>query len=279
MSRRSRITLLAIVLASFALSCSEAPTGPNDTAWRYLPGRVESLVYGPFRDGRQCWVYLPPDYANSGRRYPVLYFNDGEAVFDVAAGIHLNRICEEMIRGGQIEPIIVVAIENGPGHQRFVDYTPWTSWEWAPNGGGDAYLRAVVDTLKPEVDRRFRTLTDPEHTAMAGTSLGGLISVYAAYAHGGTFGKVGAFSPAYPYAGYEMLRLAQATGRPPHLVRFYQDTGWPYDNFIDGMESIALGQGFVSGVDLVSVVARGAEHTNAAWAHRAPAMLRFLFPR
>ncbi len=282
MRRRTQVKVCVLALALLTVSCSQAPTGPNDSTWHFLSGHVEPLLFAPFRDGRKCWVYLPPGYATTDRRYPVLYFNDGEVVFDVDEGMHVNRVCEELIRGGQMEPIIVVAIANGPGNQRNIDYTPWPSPILKPNGGGDAYVRAIRDTLKPEIDRRFRTLTDPEHTAMAGMSLGGLISAYAAYAYGETFGRIAAFSPTYGYydtAGVSMPEFAQRMGRSRHFIRFYQDTGWPHDNSVGAMESVALSQRFRSGIDFMSVTQAGAEHTNAAWTHRCPEMLKFLFPR
>lgn len=277
-SRKAVAIALAALLAA-QLSCSRTPTGPEDNPWWQLPGHVESLVYGPFREGRQCWVYLPPNYTASNRRYPVLYLNDGEIAFDRNPGMHVNRICEDLIRRGEIEPLIVVAIENGPGHQRFMDYTPWTAPEWQPNGGGEFYLQAIRDTLKPEVDRRFRTLPGSGTTAIAGYSLGGLISAYAGYAHSSTFGKIACFSPTYGYGYPGMYGFAQSIGRPAGLIRFYQDTGYPDDNWIGSMERLALEQGFVSGLDFMSVTVPGGEHRSGSWEHRFPTMLRFLFAR
>jgi len=269
--------VVALALGVGATQCAQSPTGPKGDPWRFLPGTVVSLSFAEFRNGRQCWVYLPPGYAQSSRRYAVLYLNDGETAFDGEFGMHVNRICEDLIRRGEIEPIVVVAIENEPDRRTF-DYTPWTASYWMPNGGGDAYLEAVRDTLKREVDRRFRTLTDPGSTAIAGTSLGGLISAYAGYAYDSTFGKVAAFSPSYGYASYAIVRYAETRGRPYFFERFYQDTGYPDDNWLGPMEQVALAQGFQLGVDFMSLTAEGGEHSSSSWEHRFPDMLRFLFP-
>lgn len=269
--------LLAAILGLSPLGCAQSPTGPKGDPWRFLPGTVVSFSFPAFRDGRQCWVYLPPSYAQSDRRYPVLYLNDGETAFDDEYGMHVSRICEDLIRRGEIEPIIVVAIESGG--QRILDYTPWPVAAYSyfgPNGGGDFYIRAIRDTLKPEVDRRFRTLPDPGNTAISGSSVGGLISVYAAYAYDSTFGKVGAFSPSYWWTGFHSF--VESSGRPALLKRFYQDTGYPADNWIGQMEEIVLSQGFVLGLNFMSVSAEGGEHSNASWEHRFPEMLRFIFP-
>lgn len=259
--------LIAVVFAVLAASCAEAPTGPNDNGWRLLPGKVEPLSFAGFRGGRQCWVYLPPGYGTSERRYPVLYLNDGELAFQ--RGMQVNRICESLIRRGEIEPLIVVAIETGG--KRFEEYVPLEA------RSGESYVAAVADTLKPEIDRRYRTLTGPENTAISGFSLGGLISAYAGYADS-TFGKVGAFSPSYGWTLPSFMYWAEARGRPRHLVRYYQDTGYPRDNGIRGMESVLVAQGFRHGVDLMSVTVPGAEHVFDACQHRFPGMLRFLFP-
>src|SRR5215467_7962325 len=85
-----------LVAAALASSCSRAPTDPNLAAWRMLPGHVESFSAPGFRAGRPCEVYLPPGYATSGVRYPVLYATDGEALFDGPNELHANRICEDL---------------------------------------------------------------------------------------------------------------------------------------------------------------------------------------
>lgn len=270
--------LLATIAVISSAGCSGSPTGPNDNTWLQLPGHVERVSVPTFRNNRPCWVYLPPGYSQTNRRYPVLYMHDGELVFDAQGGMHVNRICETLIRRGQIRPLIVVAVGNGhTPFQRNIDYTPWEA-DFFPGmeGGGDLYIRAIRDTLKPEIDRRFRTLADPFNTAIAGASLGGLISVYAAYSYDSTFGKVAAFSPSYWWSGFH--QFVEGQGRPPLLARFYQDTGTPDDNIIWFMEQIALGQGFQLGVDFVSYEVPGANHDFAAWEHRFPVMLRFLFP-
>lgn len=204
-----------------------------------------------------------------------MYLNDGEAMFEGSGRLHVNRICEDLIRRGEIEPLILVAIENGPGDQRRIDYTPWRGGS-TPTGGGDLYLIAIRDTLKPEIDRRYRTWTGPYDTAIVGLSLGGLISLYAGYTFDGTFGKVGAFSPSYWWPG--LYEYVDSLPRPPNLSRVYQDSGYPDDNSIGAIEQLLLADGFRLGIDLMSVEVLGGEHEGSYWEHRFPDMLRFLFP-
>src|SRR5262245_1887338 len=86
---RPHLRLLSALLGVLALACARGVTGPDGNTWRLLPGTVERLSVPAFRAGRTCWVYLPPGYATSGKRYPVLYLNDGETAFDGSYGIHV----------------------------------------------------------------------------------------------------------------------------------------------------------------------------------------------
>jgi len=273
--------ILWFAATMFVASCSRTPLDPNEASWRMLPGHVERFSDPAFRAGRTCWVYLPPDYSASHDRYPVLYATDGELMFDGAGEMHVNRICEDLIRSGEIRPIIVVAIENVPG-ERFWDLAPWYDYEfYSQGGGGEAFLRAIRDTLKPAIDRHFRTSPDPANTAIAGVSLGGLFAAYAGLESSDTFGNVAAFSPSYWLSRYRIERIADSLGvaLPGRIRRYYQDTGTSHDNYIESMDRILLASGFTQGLNFMSFTVQDARHHYAAWAHRYPGMLRFLFGR
>jgi predicted alpha/beta superfamily hydrolase len=235
---------------------------------------------------------LPPGYSQTTRQYPVLYMHDGQNLFDVRTSFagewRIDEACEQLIGASQIEPIIVVGIENA-GANRLYEYTPWPDPGYG-GGGADAYLTAIRDLLKPEVDRRYRTLTSPRFTWMAGSSLGGLISAYAGYAYDATFGRIAAVSPSYWWDGDHLAAFAAAHSHPA-LERFYQDMGTiengstvdsngnGVDDNIDDLRAVkatALAQGFLENVDFKSVEAAGHTHSEYWWAQRAPAMLQFL---
>ena len=282
MSRGSRAIAL-IVAGLFAWACSKTPVDPNVASWRVLPGHVESFRHAGFRAGRQCWVYLPPSYQLSSDRYPVLYVTDGEDVFDGGGQMHVNRICEDLIRKGEIRPIIVVAIENASRDLRFWELTPWTDDDFydGEGGGGAQFVEGIRDTLKPAIDRRYRTLRDAASTAIAGVSLGGVLAAYAGIAHSETFGNVAAFSPSYWLRSGYIAPFADSVSHvrylPGAIRRFYQDTGTSGDNYIAFMETHLLTYGFSSGVDFLSVTVVGGIHYYGAWEHRYPEMLKFLF--
>lgn len=243
-----------------------------------VTGHVEFLTHAPFLNGRRCWVYLPPGYFDSDRHYPVLYMHDGQNLFDQAASFagewRVDETCETLIAAGEIEPVIVVGIENGGG-SRCNEYTPWFDAGVGCGGAGHAYLTAIRDILMPEVDLRYRTR--PGANYMAGSSLGGLISAYAGYAFD-AWPRVAAVSPSYWFSGTQMLTYAQAAGRPPSFARFYQDIGTAESGQanVNTMRNIALAQGFLEGEDFLTVVAQGHGHNEAAWAQRLPNILRFL---
>ena len=256
-----------------------------------ITGHVESFTYAPFLGGRRCWVYLPPGYASATQRYPVLYMHDGQNLFDVRTSFsgewRVDEACESLIASGEIPPIIVVGIENGPG--RIAEYTPWPAPGYG-GGGGDVYLIAIRDLLKPEVDRRYRTLTGHPFTWMAGSSLGGLISAYAGWAYDGTFSRVAAVSPSYWWDSDHFAGWAAARPKPA-LARFYHDMGsieegTPRDangNGIDDyledlrqVRDVAVAKGFSDPLDLRTIEAAGHTHSEFYWAQRMPNLLRWL---
>jgi pullulanase len=258
-----------------------------------IVGDVTTWTYAPFLNGRRIWVYRPPGYATSSDRYPVLYMHDGQNLFDrntsFAGEWKVDETLEQLIPAGEIPAIIVVGIDNG-GASRTTEYTPWVDPSRG-GGGGDAYLQALRDVLKPEIDRRYRTLTGPRHTWMAGSSLGGLISAYAGQFYADTWGRIGAVSPSYWWAGSQMISFTAIRPRPERLERFYQDMGSlergtltdtdgdgidDYIELLRDMRSALFGQGFLLELDLKHVEAMGHVHNETYWAMRLPDMLRFL---
>lgn len=242
-----------------------------------VTGDVTTFTYSPFLGGRRVWIYLPPGYADSDDAYPVLYMHDGQNLFDeqtsFAGEWRVDEACEALIASGDIEPIIVVGIDNGPS--RCGEYTPWRDNGVGCGGQGDAYLTAIRDALMPEIARRFRV--EAGEAYMAGSSLGGLISAYAGYAFD-DWSRVAAVSPSYWFNGAEIVGFAQQSGRPTSLERFYQDFGTGEGSLtpFTQMRSVALSQGFAEGDDFLSVVAPGHTHSETYWAQRLPDILRYL---
>jgi predicted alpha/beta superfamily hydrolase len=245
-------------------------------------GRVEHVALGPDSPGldRELAVYLPPSYADSDRRYPVLYLQDGQNLFDPEASfagswqvdLAMNWAAARRMEG------IVVGVPNA-GDERLAEYSPFDDPEGAPGRGGD-YVSRLADKIKPLVDARFRTLPQRETTGVAGSSMGGLISLFAFFARPDVFGIMGALSPSLWYAERAIFGLLEAA--PFQTGRLYLDVGRQ-----EGAETVVnarrlrdllLAKGYVQGVHLRYVEDRAGKHEEAAWSRRFRAALPFLLP-
>lgn len=146
---------------------------------------------------RRIWIYLPPSYQSANKSYPVLYMQDGQNLFDAFTSGYgewgIDETLDSLAAKGMAESI-VVGIDHG-GVARMTEYNPYQSSYGA--GQGKAYVEFLVHTLKPYVDQHYRTLTDRQHTAIAGSSMGGLIAMYAMASYPNVFGAAGIFSPAF----------------------------------------------------------------------------------
>jgi len=242
------------------------------------PGRI-SLRVTTALPRRDLLAALPPDYEQDDRRYPVVYLHDGQNLFDPATSFArdwglvdtLNRRAREGLRA------IVVGIPNR-GRRRRSEYSPFRDLLHG-GGGGDRYLRFLVEEVKPLVDASFRTRTGRAHTVIGGSSLGGLISLYAVYRHAGIFGAASVQSPALWFARRAMLRFVAREPRPPES-RIHLDVGTA-----EGAETLEQARelrgllveaGYVPGADLSYVEEATAGHDEGAWGRRFDAALPFL---
>ncbi|AJD92541.1 esterase [Jeotgalibacillus malaysiensis] len=146
---------------------------------------------------KNIWIYLPPGYENSDRRYPVLYMHDAQNVFDQATSTSeewgVDESLEKLCAEDDSYQAIVVAIDHGDD-ERSNEYNVYHNPKHQFGGKGEQYIAFLKDTLKPWIDSEFRTLTGPEHTMIGGSSFGAYISLYAGINYPHIFGKVMAFS-------------------------------------------------------------------------------------
>ena len=243
-----------------------------------VPRRVLTAVRSPQRESlRDLDVFLPPSYGRTRRRYPVVYMQDGQNLADPArafAGTWELERAIETLAGRGIEAI-VVGIPN-LGEARIREYTPFVDPK-AGGGDGDAYLAYMERTIKPLVDRRFRTRPERAATGVFGSSLGGLISLYAFFRAPETFGFTGAMSPSLWFAGRAMLSYVERDGAPPG--RIYLDTGTEEGTgtLRDARELVRIleGKGYPP-EQLRFVEDHGGRHAESDWARRLVPALEFL---
>jgi len=231
-------------------------------------------------------VYLPPIYdAQPDRRYPVLYMQDGQNLFDPETSFitgnywRMGETADELILSGQIEPLIIVGIYN-TGEHRINEYTPL---EDKRIGGGqaDAYGQMLVEELKPFIDHTYRTLPGAQNCGMGGSSLGGLVSLYLGLRYTWIFGKLAVMSPSVWWHSRAILRTVAQIARKPDL-RIWLDVGTRESRRalpdVRALKRELVRKGWKRGKDFAYMEAPDGEHNELAWAARVAPMLKFLFP-
>jgi predicted alpha/beta superfamily hydrolase len=250
---------------------------------RVRAGRLESIAEfnsAILRNARQITVYLPPGYdERSDRHYPVLYAQDGQNLFDDSRAFaghswRLHHAADDAIGGRKAEPMIIVGVDHA-GTGRIHEYTPVFDENKKAGGGADDYGRMLLEELKPVIDDRYRTR--PERTALAGSSLGGLVSLHLALTRD-ELSAAAVMSPSVWWHGRAILKTVDQSERRP---RIWLDIG--------GRE----GRDALSDARILRdrMIARGwnaatfrfyedrrADHSERAWGGRAAKMLEFLFP-
>jgi len=186
--------------------------------------RTFTNVWSPqLRNRRNVDVYLPPSYSAGRDRYPVVYMQDGQNLSDARTAFagtwELDATLERLADRG-IEAI-VVGIHHA-GAARLAEYSPFPDRRHG-GGDGDAYLAFIADTVKPRVDRLFRSRPARESTTMLGSSMGGLISLYAFFRYPSVFGGAGVMSPSLWFGQGAVAEFIQEA-RPPR-GRVYLDVG------------------------------------------------------
>jgi predicted alpha/beta superfamily hydrolase len=157
---------------------------------------LDTAFYIPqLKSRRRIWIYLPAGYNKTTNRYPVLYMHDGQNVFEDTTAFSGEWGVDEALDSTGARQAIVVAIDNG-GSKRLNEYSPYNMERYG-QGEGKKYVDFIARTLKRYIDKKFRTLKGNEHTIIAGSSMGGLISMYAILRYPGVFGGAGIFSPSF----------------------------------------------------------------------------------
>jgi enterochelin esterase-like enzyme len=238
------------------------------------------------RNQRDLIVYLPPGYHEQPqRRFPVLYMQDGQNLFDGAtsfvAGMdwRVGHTADDFILAGAVQPLIIVGIYN-IGKARVDEYTP-TKARRMGGGRADRYGKFLVQEVMPFIHREYRALSDPRVTGIGGSSLGGLVSLYLGLTHPEVFGRVAALSPSVWWNERVLDRIAVDTRVEPR-PRIWIDIGTREGprivHEVEEFRDILLQKGWELGKDLQYQRIEGAEHNEAAWAERVGPFLQFLYP-
>ena len=157
---------------------------------------------------KNIWVYLPKSYKNLKTAYPVIYMHDAQNLFDDSTSYVGEWKVDEYLDSIKTKEAIIIGIEHG-NEKRIDELTPYVHEKYG-GGNGDNYIDFIKNTLKPYIDITYRTLSNAQNTTIFGSSLGGLISFYAAIKYPEVFGNAGVFSPSFWYSDkiYELVETS-----------------------------------------------------------------------
>jgi predicted alpha/beta superfamily hydrolase len=226
---------------------------------------------------RRIWLYLPKSYAASHKNYPVLYMQDGQNLFNEQTAPFGEWGVDEALDSLQAKTgkeCIVVGIDNGDD-KRMTEYNPYDQAKFG-KGEGNQYVQFIAETLKPFIDKQYRTIKDPAHTFIAGSSMGGLISIYAVIKYPNVFGGAGVFSPAFWTAPSIYDDAVKAT-LPGRAYQFYFYAGGQEGGLMvpdmDKMVSIIESKG---SYHTRRVMAPLGKHNEPTWRKEFPDFYKFI---
>lgn len=251
---------------------------------------------------RTVRIYLPYDYKEGHKDYPVLYMHDGQNVFDDQTATYgmswkAGDILDDLQVRGITQGLIIVAIDCSNGLCRYNEYSPWKmdpDFElpsrsddiYRYGGDGDKYGAFLIETLKPYIDANFRTCPERETTYLAGSSMGGLITLYLGSEYSNVFAKLGILSPAFWFNKNQVFNhIQQQEFKRP--TQIYMDmgtseTGDPLradfsDIYLSGSREMKAVLDKKHNVALFYQEGAGHVHNELAWRMRFPDMIRFFY--
>ncbi len=269
-----------------------------------LTGNVEFIngFESDIVDDRNIDIWLPEGYGETEQRYRVLYMHDGQNVFNPATSYNGNdwmvdETMTELMASGEVEPTIVVAVWNN-GAKRFPEYMPQKPAEVMNSDEvregvmryagvpimSDEYLRFLVEELKPYIDSAYQTRPEPEYTSIMGSSMGGLISLYAISEYPEVFGSAGCVSTHWTAEnglGEAYISQVEATLPDPETHKVYFDFGTvgldaEYEEGQSKVDRMMRNRGYIEGENWITRKFEGHDHKEQYWAMRIKEPLRFL---
>jgi predicted alpha/beta superfamily hydrolase len=289
-NRRHEVSAPARVLAQVGSWRDLVPEQPRpDTVTGNVKYHDVAGASVGLRD-RRLIVWLPPGYdAAPNRRYPVLYMHDGQNIMNArtaAFGVEwqVDETAQRLIEAGQMEPIIIVGVYNTS--DRIPEYTQVATAQY---GGGKAndYGRLLVEVVKPLIDTTYRTRPEAQYTGVAGSSLGGLVSMYFGLTHSSTFTRLGVISPSVWWAERDIVtRVEGLNAKAP--LRIWVDIGTNEDGSVAesqktvddtrALRDALIAEGWMLDDDLKYLEVPGGRHNELAWAERMDQILKYLYP-
>jgi predicted alpha/beta superfamily hydrolase len=221
---------------------------------------------------RRIWVYLPKNYSPH-KRYPVLYMHDGQNVFNDSTSFSGEWGVDEFFDTTALAQAIVVAIDNG-GQYRLNEYSPYDMDRYG-KGQGMQYVEFIVWNLKPYIDRKYRTYKNRQNTFIAGSSMGGLISMYAILRYPNVFGGAGVFSPAF-WVAPRINNLVETHGKKLRGKVFFYAGKQESDSMVSDMLKVFERLSVLSKAKMTTVIRDDGKHHESAWRREFPGFYRWM---
>ncbi|WP_417431351.1 alpha/beta hydrolase [Halpernia sp.] len=261
----------------------EKPVEKKNTLSPNVKVLCENFSIPQLKTSRKIWIYLPPDYVTSGKKYPVVYMEDGQNLFNDATSFSGEWKIDETLNvlfSQHKTDAIVIGIENG-GAERLNEYSPWKNAKYG-GGKGDLYTDFLANTLKPYVDKHYRTLKQPKYTALIGSSMGGLISFYAGVKYPNKFGKLGIFSPSFWFAPQDLTFYLRKNAKKLKNSKIYFYAGLKESeemvSDIKKAEAELLKQG-VSEKNIKTKFSKDGTHSESYWSQEFGKAFEWLFAK
>lgn len=263
--------------------------------------RLHQFTSEIFGNTRTIRVLLPPGYTepnNRKKRYPVLYLNDGQNLFDVSTSVfnpmewQVDETVPDLIKKGEIEPLIVVGIDNAGRSRRANEYLPYEDKYLRPplpNPEGYKYPDFLIREIMPFINRQYRTKPDSKNTALGGSSYGALISLYVFIKKPEVFGRLLLESPSFYVSDAQILKEAEKLRNLPRKIYVGVGTNeggradcapgdWNKEAVQDVLKLKKILRDKKLGDERLKVVVEDcAVHNENAWAKRLPKALKFLY--
>ena len=266
-----KILLISLVLIVLTVGFLHA----QSTASRQVSSfKMNAPLFG---GKKTVWVYTPKTYKKSKKDYPVIYMFDAQNLFDSKTSYVDEWKVDEYLDSLSVNDreVIVVGIEHG-NDKRIEELTPYAHSKHG-GGKGDAFLKFMIETVKPKIDSKYRTKPDAEHTTIFGSSLGGLMALYGIIKYPDTFSKAGIFSPAF-WINPEIYDLV-ASAEIMQGTKFYFLAGSAESEEMvpdmKKMEALLKGKG-ISNAHIKSKVIEGGEHNEKLWRDNFPEAFEWL---
>lgn len=294
--------LLIIVFAFFLIACKNQIKIPPCSSFEKSQVLLVENFESKFVDSRNVEIFLPAGYnPESADKYKVLYMHDGQNVFNPKTsytGIDwgVDEAIDSLMKAGKIKNTIVVAPWNSP--KRFVEYMPKSPAEASEDPVffkemkkeygfdglySDEYLKFLVEELKPFIDKTYNTSTKVEDTSIMGSSMGGLISLYAICKYPDVFGAAGCISTHWvvPVLGEAYIKTLPESLPSPENHKIYFDFGTEghdaqYEPFQNEVDQMMIEKAYVTGSNWMTKKYQGASHSEKSWKERIHIPLQFL---